>query len=247
MRRGNQILDWILEKHFPKLIIVAIIMAIAVVVFWAWPNSPSQASGWWQVAIAIVGLPLLMHQLYQIRKAVEQKPEISIGLAGVKDLPSSMIREAETLNTTVSVSRGYAFFEVVIRNKGKVAAKFVKIHLEHKSQLLQPAQESLAPVIKVSEFSSGKPGFYKENNAEFVYIGGADRIIHPGDSEIFGFHITTATGVLIDKPDVREYPAPGSHHFQCTVWAEGLDHPVSEQLIVIVEEGPGVGEVLEEG
>jgi hypothetical protein len=48
------------------------------------------------VAIAIVGLPLLMHQLYQIRKAVEQKPEISIGLAGVKDLPSSMISLTDT-------------------------------------------------------------------------------------------------------------------------------------------------------
>ncbi len=246
MRKGDQLLDQIFGKHFTKLIAIATVLAAMVIIIWARPLSPGDASGWWQVAIAIVGLPLLIYELYRIRKALEQKPDISIGLAAVEDLPTSKIRDLETLPMTTAVGRGYAHFWLAVRNQGKVAAKFVKIHLEYKSEFLQPKQASLVPVIEVSEFSSGKPNFYKENNAEFVFIGGADWVIHPNDTEVFDFHITTVMVLQQEPFELREYPEPGNYHFHCTVWAEGLDHPISEQLTVKIAEGPGATDVLEE-
>jgi hypothetical protein len=244
LRRSSDTLEWILEKHFTKLMIIVAVAGTGFVLL-ALFLPPGEASGWWQVAIAIVGLPLLIYQLYQIRKAIEQKPRISIGLANVEDLPTSEIRSLETLHTTVTVNRGYAHFYLVVRNQGTAAAKFVKIHLEYKPEFRHPEQAGLVPVIDVSEFSGGKPSFYKENNAEFVYIGGSDWTIHPNDTEVFAFHITTVLVLQKEPFELREFPEPGNYHFHCTVWAERLDHPISEQLIVKIAEGPGATRILE--
>ena len=133
------------------------------------------------------------------------------------------------------MSQGYAHFYLVIRNHGKVAAKHVKIHLEHERN---PSRQSslLFPVVRVSEFSSDKPSFKPENNVDFVFTGGADWSIYPNDSETFGFHVTTVVVKQTEPHEMREYPETGDCHFRCTVWAERLDSHASEQLTVRIVE-----------
>ena len=214
--------------------LVAIGLAAAYLYF-ALTSQTDDPSGWWQVFLGALSVPIVFYELDQIRRAVGQKPIISIGLVGVDDLPLSKIRDTATLPTTVTVSQGYAHFYLVVRNQGKVAARYVKVHLEHKRK---PSDQLslLSPVVKMSEFSSDKPSFKAENNIDFLFIGGSDWVIYPNDSEIFGFHITTVVIKQTEPYRLREYPEPGDCHFQCTVWAEGLNHPVSEQLTVKIRE-----------
>jgi hypothetical protein len=182
------------------------------------------ASGWWQVAIAVAGLPILLYELSRIRQAIEQKPVISIGLATDRDLPSSKIREAKSLPTTVNVSQGYAHFYLVVRNQGPVRAEFVKIHLEHTGSSEAPNSSPLylyaPPLLRVSEFSESKPSFHQENNAECVFVGGSDWVVHPNDSEIFGFHMTSSLVKQTEPVKIMEFPKPCDCYFHCTVWAE---------------------------
>lgn len=200
------------------------------------------ASGWCQVAIALIGLPILFYELSRIRQAIEQKPMISIGLATVRDLPSSKIREAKSLPTAVNVKRGYAHFYLVVRNQGPVRSEFVKIHLEHTGASEGPHKSPFhlypPPLLRVSEFSESKPSFHQENNVECIFIGGSDWVIHPNDSEIFGFHMTTSLVKQKEPVEIREFPKPCDCYFHCTVWAERLNSPVSEKLIVRIIEDP---------
>ena len=154
-------------------------LALASLYFALNPDTADQA-GWWQVFLGALSVPVLLYELDRIRQALTLRPELSIGLAGVGDLPLSSIRSLEVLPTTVTVSQGYAHFYLVIRNHGKVAAKHVKIHLEHERN---PSRQSslLFPVVRVSEFSSDKPSFKPENNVDFVFTGGADWSIYPND------------------------------------------------------------------
>jgi len=193
------------------------------------PNS--DAAGWIQVGIAALGVPILLRELYQIRQAVNQKPILNIGLANVKDLPLSKIREMKTLKTTLKVSHGYPHFWLVIRNSGKAGARFVKIHVEY----IRPERKSLClPVIEVSDWlGDNRYTFKKVNNADFVFIGGSDWILHANDSDMFDFDMTTAVVKQIE-PEIREFPDVGDYEFICTIWADGLDKPISEKLIVSI-------------
>jgi hypothetical protein len=189
----------------------------------------SDAAGWVQVGIAALGVPILLRELYQIRQAINQKPVISVGLANVKDLPLSKIREAEHLKTTLDVSHGYPHFWLVVRNSGKTGAKSVKIHIEY----IRSDRKSLyLPVIEVSDWlGDNRYTFKKVNNADFVFIGGSDWILHANDSDMFDFDMTTAI-VKQREPEIREFPEVGNYEFTCTVWADGLDKPVVEKMIV---------------
>jgi hypothetical protein len=220
------------------LLIVIVLVALGLIAFSlysALTSQPDVASGWWQVFLGSISVPVVFYQLEQIRQALNRKPKISIGLARVSDLPVSRIRDIGVLPTTVTVSQGYPHFFLVVRNQGKVAARFVKIHFEHKPG---PSDQSslLFPVVKVSEFSSDKPSFWAENNYEFVFTGGPDWHIHPNDFEVFGFHLTTVVVKQKEPYELMEYPEPGDCPFQCTVWAEALGHPVTEQLTVRIKE-----------
>ena len=189
----------------------------------------ADASGWWQVGIAFAGLPIIFYGLADMEKQVREaqwKPEISIGLSGVG--PISYIKTQKVLPKTVSINQGYPFFQLVVRNGGKLAAKFVKIHLEFASfqddsyqRLATTPVESLAaPTVKIPEDNP----FKWQNNKDFIFTGGDDWVIYPLDESVFGFFLKT---VIVDQP-----PIPHDYHFHCTVWTEGLDNPASEDLIV---------------
>ena len=194
------------------------------------PNSDS--AGWVQVGIAALGVPILLRELNQIREAINQKPVIAVGLASVKDLPLSKIRDSK-LKTTVNVSRGYPSFWLVIRNTGKVSAKSVKIHIEY----LSPNRKSLyLPVIDMDDWlGDERYTFKKVNNADFVFIGGSDWVLHANDTDMFAFDMTTAI-VKQREPEIREQPDIGEYGFTCTVWTDGLDKPLAEKLMVNIVE-----------
>ncbi|HAE59799.1 MAG TPA: hypothetical protein DCG54_09925 [Anaerolineae bacterium] len=195
------------------------------------PNA--DVSGWVQVGIAALGVPILLRELNQIREAINRKPKINIGLANVNDLPLSKVRNAKALHTTKDISRGYPHFELVVRNNGSVTAKSIKIHFEFVSRA--PKENSLAvPVLECVDWrKDDRFTFKKVNNADFVFIGGANWVLHANDSDMFPFHMTTTLG---KKDGERERPDYGKYEFECTVWADGLDKPVQEKLIVNVVE-----------
>lgn len=235
-----------------RIILLAIIQGafVGITAYYALTSPPSGASGWWQVAIAIFGLPILLYQLYEILKALRQEPELDIGLATVKDLPTSEIREKKAISTSVEVSYGYAHFYLVIKNLGITTAKYMKIHFEYKSfepsehqidssveTLVSAPPELRRPLLKVDEFSKDKQQFVQENNVECTFNGGTDGVIYPKDTGIFGFRMSTSTISRIkrehaDPIKMPEYPALGECIFDCTVWAEGLNKPIKKRLIL---------------
>ena len=212
-------------------IIVIAIGLVGVSIFQAL-QPDSDAAGWIQVGIAALGVPILLRELNQIREAINRKPIIGVGLANVKDLPLSKIRDSK-LKTTINVSRGYPSFWLVIRNMGKVSAKSVKIHIEY----LSPNRKSLyLPVIEMDDWlGDERYTFKKVNNADFVFIGGSDWVLHANDTDMFAFDMTTAI-VKQREPEIRERPDIGEYEFTCTVWADGLDKPLIEKLVVNIVE-----------
>ena len=73
--------------------------------------------------------------------------------------------------------------------------------------------------------------FKKVNNADFVFIGGENWILHANDTDMFDFHIST---VIVKNAETKERERPdyGDYQFVCTIWADGLDKPISENLAV---------------
>jgi hypothetical protein len=225
------------------VIFVGIILVIvAIVLVFILPIEDK--AGWIQVILAVVGVPAIFIELIQLRRAIEQTPTIQLGLATVEDLPVASLRSRGNLSATVTVSRGYAHFFLVLKNAGEVGISNVKIQLEH---IRSQREVDTATIIKVSEFSESKPTFFSENNFDFTFWGGADWMIYPGDSELFGFHITTAIYIQDDRlPEKRRpsYPPAGKTNLRCTVWAKGLKEPVEAKLVVVITEHPNLIEKL---
>lgn len=219
-----------MNRFLWTLIIFISISLVGLSIYQAF-QSNSDAAGWVQVGIAALGVPILLRELIQIRQAINQRPIISVGLANVKGLPLSTIRNSKTLKTALDVSHGYPHFWLVIRNSGKVSAKSVKIHVEY----IRPDRKSLyLPVIEVSDWlGDNRYTFKKVNNADFVFIGGSDWILHANDSDMFDFDMTTAI-VKQREPEIREFPEVGDYIFTCTVWADGLDKPIIEKMTVSI-------------
>jgi hypothetical protein len=220
------------------LIGISILVLVLVILILLLPIDDK--AGWIQVILALVGVPAIFVELIQLRQAITQKPDLQIGVATVGDMPVSALRKRPRLPTMVEVSRGYAHFYVAIRNVGGIALQNVKIHVEH----LRSQREIQAAVkLNVSEFSESKPTFYSENNFDFTFLGSADWMIYPGDTEIFGYHVTTAIFVRDERLPEGErasYPPAGETMLKCTVWARGLSRPVSEDLIVVIKDDPSL-------
>jgi hypothetical protein len=136
--------------------------------------------------------------------------------------------------TSKQVSHGYPHFWLAIRNQGKVAAKSIKIHLEYNP----PKRKSLLlPVVDVGNWlNDNRYTFKKVNNADFVFIGGQDWVLHANDTDMFDFHMTTAIVKQTEPKEIREFPELGDYEFFCTVWADGLERPVSQVLTVSIVE-----------
>jgi len=220
-----------------RWIFISIVSAILITfsLYRAFTSSTAaDAAAWAQVILGALGIPVLYYELSQIRKAIEQRPAISVGVASVNELPLSNIRNLKALSTQISVSQGYPCFWLVVRNQGKVAAKSVKIHLEYNP----PKRKSLyLPVIDAKDWlGDNRYTFKKVNNADFVFIGGSDWVLHANDTDMFDFQMTTAVAKHTEKGIVRERPDLGDYTFTCMVWADGLDKPLMEALTISVKE-----------
>ncbi len=110
----------------------------------------------------------------------------------------------------------------------------MKIHLEYN----RPKRKSLyLPVIETKDWlGDNRYTFKKVNNADFVFIGGSDWILHANDTDMFDFGMTTVVVKQTEPTEIRERPELGDYTFTCTVWADGLDKPLKEILTVTIKE-----------
>jgi hypothetical protein len=193
------------------------------------------ASGWWQVAIAFASLPLVFVQLATIQEELRRaqwRPQIRIGVAPVG--PLAPLASAP-LAHHCTAQRGYPFFQLLVKNEGRLAAKWVKIHLEFESFGDSSYQDyARSPIDKIAaprlHIPKDNP-FTWQNNRDFVFNGGADWVIHPYDTVSFPFFVQT---VVKDHP-----PVPCDYSLKATVFAEGIESPVAASLTVsISEEAP---------
>lgn len=215
-------------------ITIVVVLASAQTYYTFVTHSYTDMAGWIQVIIAALGVPILYWELSKIRQAIYHKPVIKIGLGNVHDLPLSKVRTLQSLDTKKNISHGYPQFWLVIRNEGKVAAKSIKIHVEF---IPRQTKSIISPVIRVDDWlGDNRFTFKKVNNSDFVFIGGEDWILHANDTDMFDFYITTALVKQTEPTEIREFPEVGDYEFACTVWADGLEKPVKEKLIVSIVE-----------
>lgn len=195
--------------------------------------------------IETLGLPIIAFELIRISKELRKTVEIEIGVVGIKEYPLSNIRSIGKLPIHTKISQGYPLFCLVIRNKGKVSARFVKIHLEFvgheqtfKKGELSTSEAMARPVIKIDK-SDTKNIFNRENNADFVFRGGTDWVLRSYDTEKFDFFISSSIGT--NNPTTPfERPYPSICRFVCTIWADGLDKAVVQKVEVEIERYPKV-------
>jgi len=203
-------------------IIAVILIALAGIAVWfALSSTRDNASGWAEVAIAFIGLPILVYELVNLRKKVEQaqwEPDIHVGVAqhplSISDIESALSTEIELIRKAANFH-----FSLVIQNRGKRAARFVKIHLVFESF----EDKTYIPVVRFSE-----DNFEKKGTKDYVFSGGRDWIVYPTDAEWFHIELDSHPGGQIRS---------GDYLFQCTVRTEGLDTPVREELKVKITDG----------
>jgi hypothetical protein len=152
------------------------------------------------------------------------KPEIVIGLMPYegddsRPLPLSTTLVEENLSNAISLSDStvYNNLLLVIQNRGELSAKFVKIHLEFEPSNID---STFIPTIEFREHKF-EPNHYGK---DYIFYGGSDNVIYPHDVERFR---------MITHPQHRLWSSRiFTYRFHCTVWADGLDNPVKEQLTI---------------
>jgi len=180
----------------------------------------------------MLGIPVIYDQLVKIRESISQKPEISLGVANVNDLPLSNIRSLIELPYTTSIGQGYPCFWLVIRNSGQVAGRNIKIHLEYSTPIKQRTN-IFSPVVNVGNWlNDNRFTFKKVNNADFVFISGLDWVLHANDTDMFDFAMTTSVIKQKRPVEIRERPSIGTYKFLCTLWADALDKPIVKELTI---------------
>jgi len=198
--------------------IIAAVMGVfaCMAVYFAFSSTRENASGWVEVAIAFIGLPIVVYQLMNLRQKIEQahwKPEIYVGVAhhplSISDIEDNLPSEIELIRKSANFH-----FSLVIQNRGKLAAKFVKIHLVFQSF----EDQTYIPVIGFPE-----DNFDKKGKKDYIFSGGPGWVVYPFDAEWFHIELNPNSAGVIRS---------GEYLFQCTVRAEGLDTPVSRELRV---------------
>jgi hypothetical protein len=175
------------------------------------------------------------------------KPKIKVGLA-VSPVDFSKVESAEVLPSHAKLDLDPCFslavdpyatpIVLVLQNQGRRVARFVKIRL----RLVSFPGES-PPVLRAKGFST------LSDETTLVFQGGADWVIYPHDMESFHLEVIgkpklsfhdRLLGQLImgnsltDEQQrllaITEAFTRGDYDFSCTVWAEGQDCPVKEEL-----------------
>lgn len=227
----------LIKRRFWRVIVLAFVlvftlMLLLVSVARALNSSSEESAGWWQTSLAALGFPLLVYGFYSLQREIRARqltPEIEVGVV-FGGLPITEIEKVIPLTKRVTLSQGYVNFSLVVRNKGKIPLKYVKILFENLSFFDLPRGKIL-PDLRPSASSE----FEWKNNVDFVYKGGVDRIIYPLDTACFNFHVGTR---IFYSDTISQPPDPGVYRFRCTIWAEGLEQPLKEILEICVEADP---------
>jgi hypothetical protein len=213
----------------------------------------SDASGWWSLFLGTIGVPVLVFQLYSLRKTIKEstwRPVLDIGVMidpldyqfvlMDKPLPKKQTLDPTIWNKAVDLESAYEALaslfplRLVIRNAGQLAAKHIKIHMDCKHF---PGDEAPIVIFPDKEFKmlTGTSGY--------VFRGSESGIIHPKDFEAFRITITQHPDKLndvfyklSDSPEgiaVSEMIQPGLYQFHCTIWADGLEEPKEEDIEIV--------------
>jgi hypothetical protein len=178
-------------------------------------STPADAAGWWQIVIAVAGLPILLYELEKVAKDLrraEWKPDISIGLAyfresllELKDYEGEFPVDIDLTSEHRTSGKPEYICLLVVQNRGKLAAKFVRILIELKS----PEDDfSFIPSEELKLIGA----------QDYSFEASSNWFIHPKHARVFPLTFSTSE--------------PQQYLFHCTVWTEGLEKPVGQALTV---------------
>lgn len=232
------------RKYVAAAIVLAVLVPTGALLVHSGRNAlqanASEAASWWQVFLATLSLPLLLYGLARLRQELAEsqwKPEIEIGVVPGTELVNDF-RSHHMLPAVARVSQGYPSFTLAVRNAGRRAAKYPKMHLE----FLSYAEDTPETTIVRLKPQEGNP-FEWRSNIDFICEGGSALVVYPLDTMGFRFYIATCIFLSREK-NITEPPAARNYHFRCTVWAEGLEKPATQDLTVKIEHDPKALEVL---
>jgi hypothetical protein len=189
-------------------------------------------SGWIQVACVVVEIPVValgFWMLIQEIREQQEKPDISIGIS--ESLSVEELEKGTPIEVAIEWRQNLRpQFCLVVHNNGKRAIKSVKMYLQFIVDPSKPSSPYLKPTVK---------GNFVENNStshfvntyegeDYVFVGGSGWALYPRETSSFQFSI------WYHPSDV--YSLSGEYKFRLTIWAEGLDEPKRQDLIVRIIE-----------
>ncbi len=208
----------------------------------------SDASGWWSLFITVIGLPVVVVQLYLLRKTLLdtiREPKIEIGLLtepidytqifSNSKLPAKQsynvqqyLEELRLTITAETLTRAdFSPVRMVIANVGNYVAQKIKIRV---SLISYPGENPPFYFIMDPIDDKFKP---LPNLQDFVFGGSGDRAIFPDDFEAFPVFIGPSKEAIFGsslRVSTAEGFYPGTYRFRCTVWADRLSKAISKEL-----------------
>lgn len=160
---------------------------------------PPESADWWALVIAVVGVPILIYELYRLRLVIiesQRRPILDIGVIALPDTigtaPGDLdISRSATLDVShvqINDSRIDAIFDpqniqdlknlfaLIVRNKGNRPARFVKIEL------------------KITAFPTIRPPFLffdgyelEEHETVWIFRGSGNWVLYPQDTAAIPF------------------------------------------------------------
>jgi hypothetical protein len=186
-------------------------------------TSPSaEQSGWWQLALIVMGLPVLIYQSNEANQSRWQ-PELQLGIVSSTNLDIYNLNILPSLPKEVTLDQRSTYFGLVIQNKGKLAARFVKIHLHHLPNQNSTPRDNTFGLVESSQ------KFTTVNTGDQIFRASADWVVYPHDTEVFFFNL---------RPFTSDEFRSTSYVFRCTLLADGIDKAIEETLSITVMTTP---------
>jgi hypothetical protein len=197
------------------LYVILITLGIfSVAVFQIQSSDSGDSSGWWQVLLEGLNFPLVAFALYSLIENINRaskRPQLEIGIYN-SNISTTQISWSEPLASMVALPNNSDKLALVVQNRGKAPARFLRVSVEIQSREL---------FWHLDGYSLFKP-----TGVNLTFNGGADYILYPKEEEVFLFYLSSGKPATeIDKTD-------SSKSLQCTVWAEHLEKPVTKTFTI---------------
>jgi hypothetical protein len=212
-------LVWFVIALWSLLVLLAVVTALRA--------QSGDSSGWWQVTIELIGFPLLLYGLFELRQRVVEgqwKPKLDVGIvSGYSEFEDDeeLFAEVEVpVKRPDTAEFDRAFLHLVVRNEGRLAARSVKILLENESF------DELPLRLRLTDFSAEGPRRYslpaRLDDRQFTVYSGYDE-------KFWG-------QVLPYDADASPVALPWHLRLRCRIWADGLGCAIDRKLLVVVKE-----------